>query len=70
MAEKLRLISEAGYDGVECSVPEMEPAEWNALCAKYSLGFIGDLFAVDAKTFVRELGRGLPVSSRHLQAGA
>ncbi|MBI1389009.1 MAG: sugar phosphate isomerase/epimerase [bacterium] len=60
LEDKLRLIHEAGYDGVETGAPDMEPAQWIDLCTKYNLTFVGQIFAEDAITFHRQYQEILP----------
>ncbi len=47
--EKLRMISEAGYDGFEWAVWEVDPPEVRELCEKYKLLYIAQIFVLNAQ---------------------
>jgi len=53
--DKLRLIRQAGYDGVEGDLPDMDPTAWKDLCGKHSLNYVAMIFAADGPTFVADL---------------
>lgn len=53
--DKIRLIQEAGYDGVECGCPDMEASRWNDLLEKYHLDYIGMIFAHEIASFREQL---------------
>lgn len=53
--DKLRMIRDAGYNGVECPKPAEDPSQWKDLCAKYNLDYIGMIFADEPKAFSEQL---------------
>ncbi|MBK9118462.1 MAG: sugar phosphate isomerase/epimerase [Phycisphaerales bacterium] len=60
LEQKLARIRTAGYDGVECPCPEVSAAEWQELCARYGLTYVGMFFVDDIAGYRRELERLVP----------
>lgn len=55
--EKLRLIAAAGYDGVEFDPPDIDPQEWQALCARHGLAYIAAIYSLTPEEFEKNLRR-------------
>ncbi|MCC5876370.1 MAG: sugar phosphate isomerase/epimerase [Candidatus Sumerlaeia bacterium] len=58
--EKLRRISDAGYDGVEVDTPLMSPTEWTEMLERYNLKYVAQIFPDTAEQVVSELKRAAP----------
>lgn len=57
LEDKLRLIAEAGYDGVEFDPPDVEPDRWKAMCAAHGLEYIAAIYSLTAEEFETNLRR-------------
>ena len=52
---RLRKFAAAGYDGVECAIIEMDPAEFADLCAELGLDYVAMMFCDDEEGFRAQL---------------
>lgn len=59
LAEKFQLVAEAGYDGVEASIGDLDPAEVTDLCDRHGLAFIAQIFPLSADDFRSQLQQAL-----------
>jgi len=57
LAEKLRRIADAGYDGVEFDPPDVAPADWRRMCADHGLAYIAAIYSLTADEFESNLRR-------------
>ena len=53
--QKLMMVAEAGYDGVEFDLPDESPEEWNALLAEFHLKYIAMVFPITAEQAIDQL---------------
>ncbi len=53
--DRVRMIREAGYSGVEAPIPDMEPREWRALLDANGLSYVAMMFPVTPDEFRRQL---------------
>jgi len=53
----LKLIRSAGYDGVECSPPDMEPQAWKDLLARFELDYVAVISADTQDEFAAQARR-------------
>ncbi|MCB9850714.1 MAG: sugar phosphate isomerase/epimerase [Phycisphaerales bacterium] len=57
LANKLRLIADAGYDGVEFDPPDVPPADWRKMCADHGLDYIAAIYSLTPEEFATNLKR-------------
>lgn len=48
---RLKAYAAAGYDGVECAVVQMDPAEFGDLCGELGLDYVAMMFCDDEEAF-------------------
>lgn len=57
LEDKLSLIRDAGYSGVECEPPDMAPEAWRKLCEQYGLVYIAAIYSLTVDEFAENAKR-------------
>jgi sugar phosphate isomerase/epimerase len=53
--ERLRKFAAAGYDGIECAMVQLDPAEFGELCGELGLDYVAMMFCDDEDAFRAQL---------------